>query len=56
MPECRELLLAPTADISVPLEIMRFIGVDVNIARGILMFIWGEPNAEVPRTFISPHG
>ena len=55
MPKCRELSLVPTADISIPLKIIRLIRVDVSIAQGILMFIWGEPSAEVSRTLVSPH-
>ena len=40
-PMCRSFLLVPAADISIPVGIMRFISLDVSIAEGILMFVWG---------------
>jgi hypothetical protein len=39
---CRSFLLVPTTDISIPEGIIRLISLDVSIAAGILMFIWGE--------------
>ena len=41
-PMCRSFLLVRRADISIPVGILRFISLDVSIAGGILMFIWGE--------------
>ena len=39
-------LLVLTADITIPLGIMRFSCADASIASGMLMFIWVKPNAE----------
>ena len=40
-PKCRNLLFVLTADMCIALVRVRSVGVDVSIAAGILMFIWG---------------
>ena len=40
-PMCRTFLFVPTADISIAYVRVMSVSVDVSIARGILMFIWG---------------
>ena len=40
-PKCRELLLVLAADMCIVLVRVRPVGVDVSIAWGIRMFIWG---------------
>ena len=40
-PKCRALLLVVTADMCIAWVRVRSVGVDVSIAVGILMFIWG---------------
>ena len=40
-PMCRQLLYVLTADMCIAKVRMRSAGVDVSIAKGILMFIWG---------------
>ena len=54
-PMCRIFLLVLTADLGIPGVILRFLCADVSITIGILMFIWGKPNAEVSDISISPH-
>ena len=52
---CRELLLVRTADMCIACVRVSSVGVDVSIALGILLLIWGKPNAEVSIFCISPH-
>ena len=40
-PKCREFLLVLAADMCIAHVRVRSVGVDVSIAVGILMFIWG---------------
>ena len=42
MPKCLELLLVSTLDIRIPLGIMTFIGVDINILAWDINFHMGE--------------
>ena len=41
-PKCRQLLYVLTADMCIARVGVRSAGVDVSIAGGILMFIWGQ--------------
>ena len=40
-PKCRNLLLVLTADMCIAYVRVMSVSVDVSIAGGILMFIWG---------------
>ena len=40
-PKCRDLLLVRAADMCIAHVRVMSVGVDVSIAGGILMFIWG---------------
>ena len=40
-PKCRGLLYVPAADMCIAYVRVMSVGVDVNIAVGTLMFIWG---------------
>ena len=53
MPKCRDLLLVLAADMCIAKVRVRSEGVDVSMSWGILMFIWGNPSAEVSRSFTS---
>ncbi len=41
-PKCRRLLLVRTADMCIVYVRVSSVGVDVSIAPGLLMFIWGS--------------
>ena len=53
--KCRTILLVLTADMCIASVRVRSVVVDVSIAGGILMFIWGKLSTEVSSSFISPH-
>ena len=40
--KCRNLLVVLTADMGIAEARVRSVGVDVSIAVGILMYVWGE--------------
>ena len=52
MPKCRTFLFVLTADLGIPVEILKFLCADVSIAKGILMLMWGKPNAEASDIFL----
>ena len=53
-PKCRKFLLVPTADMCIAYVRVMSVSVDVSIASGILMFIWGQLSTKVSPAFISP--
>ena len=48
------LFIGSQADMSIAQARVRSVGVDVSIAKGILMFIWAKPKAELTFFLLVP--